>query len=137
MVFTKFSLFANLGEIVLTCKMNYGISGENDETDIEFKNLSIIDQDQVFYLNLEEKWLSVESKKDIDEGKIKYSKNDFALSDSTIFSMSYYENNGRLIRKNTIELNRYTGFVKHEFNTFNETIYRTGRCIANKKKKLF
>ena len=23
--------------------MNYGISGENDETDIEFKNLSIID----------------------------------------------------------------------------------------------
>ena len=117
--------------------MNYGISGENDEADIEFKNLSIIDQDQVFYLNLEEKWLSVESKKDIDEGKIKYSKNDFALSDSTIFSMSYYENNGRLIRKNTIELNRYTGFVKHEFNTFNETIYRTGRCIANKKKKLF
>ena len=136
-VFTKFSLFANVGEIVLTCKMNYGISGENDEADIEFKNLSIIDQDQVFYLNLEEKWLSVESKKDIDEGKIKYSKNDFALSDSTIFSMSYYENNGRLIRKNTIELNRYTGFVKHEFNTSNETIYRTGRCIANKKKKLF
>ena len=136
-VLTKFSLFANVGEIVLTCKMNYGISGENDEADIEFKNLSIIDQDQVFYLNLEEKWLSVESKKDIDEGKIKYSKNDFVLSDSTIFSMSYYENNGRLIRKNTIELNRYTGFVKHEFNTFNETIYRTGRCIANKKKKLF
>ena len=87
-VLTKFSLFANVGEIVLTCKMNYGISGENDETDIEFKNLSIIDQDQVFYLNLEEKWLSVESKKDIDEGKIKYSKNDFGLSDSTIFSMS-------------------------------------------------
>ena len=136
-VLTKFSLFANVGEIVLTCKMNYGISGENDEADIEFKNLSIIDQDQVFYLNLEEKWLSVESKKDVDEGKIKYSKNDFGSSDSTISSMSYYENNGRLIRKNTIELNRYTGFVKHEFNTFNETIYRTGRCIANKKKKLF
>ena len=53
-VLTKFSLFANVGEIVLTCKMNYGISGENDEADIEFKNLSIIDQDQVFYLNLEE-----------------------------------------------------------------------------------
>ena len=136
-VFTKFSLVANVREIVLTCKMNYGISGENDETDIEFKNLSIIDEDQVFYLNLEEKWLSVESKKDIDEGKIKYSKNDFGSSDSTISSMSYYENNGRLIRKNTIELNRYTGFVKHEFNTFNETIYRTGRCITNKKKKLF
>ena len=51
-VFTKFSLVANVQEIVLTCKMNYGISGENDETDIEFKNLSIIDEDQVFYLNL-------------------------------------------------------------------------------------
>ena len=51
-VFTKFSLVANVREIVLTCKMNYGISGENDETDIEFKNLSIIDEDQVFYLNL-------------------------------------------------------------------------------------
>ena len=48
-VLTKFSLFANVGEIVLTCKMNYGISGENDEADIELKNLSIIDQDQVFY----------------------------------------------------------------------------------------
>ena len=36
-VLTKFSLFANVGEIVLTCKMNYGISGENDEADIEFK----------------------------------------------------------------------------------------------------
>ena len=137
MIFTKSSLFAVVGEIVLTCKMNYGISGENDETDIEFKNLSIIDEDQVFYLNVEEKWLSIESKKDVDKGKIKYSKNEFGLSDSTIFSMSYYENNGRLIRKNTIELNRYTGFVKHEFNTSNETIYRTGRCIANKKKKLF
>ena len=33
------------------------ISGENDEADIEFKNLSIIDQDQVFYLNLEEKYI--------------------------------------------------------------------------------
>ena len=139
-IFLIFVLFAhnvNSIEKILTCKLNYGISGENDEADIEFKNLSIIDQDQVFYLNLEEKWLSVESKKDVDEGKIKYSKNDFGLSDSTIFSMSYYENNGRLIRKNTIELNRYTGFVKHEFNTSNETIYRTGRCIANKKKKLF
>ena len=49
--------------------MNNRISGENDETDLEFKNLSIIDEDQVFYLNLKEKWLSVECKKDVDEGK--------------------------------------------------------------------
>ena len=33
------SLYAS--EIILICNMNYGISGENDETDIEFKNLSI------------------------------------------------------------------------------------------------
>ena len=34
---------------ILSCKMNYGISGENDETDIEFKNLSKIDQTQTFF----------------------------------------------------------------------------------------
>ena len=43
-----FSLSA-ASEKVLSCKMNYGISGENDETDIEFKNLSIIDQTQTFF----------------------------------------------------------------------------------------
>ena len=43
--------------------MNYGISGENDETDIEFKNLSIIDEDLVVFLNIEKKWLSIESEK--------------------------------------------------------------------------
>ena len=69
MVFAKISLFANVGDVILTYKMNNRISGENDETDLEFKNLSIIDEDQVFYLNLKEKWLSVECKKDVDEGK--------------------------------------------------------------------
>ena len=44
--------------------MNYGISGENDETDIEFKNLSTIDQTQTFFLDLEKNWLSVKSQKD-------------------------------------------------------------------------
>ena len=68
--------------------MNYGISGENDETDIEFKNLSIADQDQVLYLDTENKWLSVESKKDFKDGGGKYSKTDFLETDSTIFSMS-------------------------------------------------
>ena len=32
--------------------MNYGISDENDETDIEFKNLSIIDEDLAVFLNV-------------------------------------------------------------------------------------
>ena len=59
----SFSLEAN--EKILICEMNFGISGENDETDIEFKNLSIVDQDQVIYLDIDNKWLSVESQKDL------------------------------------------------------------------------
>ena len=47
----------NAKEKVLFCKMNYVISGENDETDIEFKNLSIIDQVQTIYLDIEKRWL--------------------------------------------------------------------------------
>ena len=47
-----FMLTINAKEKILLCKMNYGISGENDKTDIEFKNLSIIDQTQQFTLIL-------------------------------------------------------------------------------------
>ena len=127
--------FAN--EKVLVCELNYGISGENDETDIEFRNLSVIDQRQVFYLDIENQWLAVESQKDFEEGGGKNSKSNFLKTDSTIFSMSYLENNGTLIRKNIIELDRYTGFVKHEFRTSTETIYRTGTCKLSKNKRLF
>ena len=65
--FLIFNLFFSLSyaaEKILSCKMNYGISGENDETDIEFKNLSTIDQTQTFFLDLEKNWLSVKSEKD-------------------------------------------------------------------------
>ncbi len=127
----------NAKEKVLLCKMNYGISGENDETDIEFKNLSIIDQTQTIYLDIEERWLDVESKIDFENSGGKYTKSDFQISDSNIFSVSFLNNNGVLIRKNVIELNRYSGFVKHEFKTNNETIYRTGYCELSKKQKLF
>ena len=65
--------------------MNYGISGENDETDIEFKNLSIIDQTQTFFLDLEKNWLSVKSHKDFKENGNDVSKMDFKVSDSIIF----------------------------------------------------
>jgi len=65
--------------------MNYGISGENDETDIEFKNLSIIDQTQTFFLDLEKNWLSVKSQKDFKENGNDVSKIDFKVSDSIIF----------------------------------------------------
>ena len=124
-------------EQILLCKMNYGISGENDETDIEFKNLSIIDQTQTIYLDIEKRWLDVESKTDFEIGGGMYTKSDFQISDSNIFSVSFLNNNGVLIRKNVIELNRYSGFVKHEFKTNNETIYRTGYCELSKKQKLF
>ena len=117
--------------------MNYGISGENDETDIEFKNLSIIDQDQVLYLDIDQKWLSINSRNESEESQIQYNKKDFLVSDSTIFSMTVLQKDDILIRKNTIELNRYSGFVKHEFRTSAETIYRTGRCIHLLNKKLF
>ena len=135
--FFFFSIPLYASEKILLCKMNYGISGENDETDIEFKNLSIIDQDQVIYLNIDQQWLSVESKKDFIDGGGKYNKTDFVITDSTVFSMSLLQNEGTLIRKNVIELNRYTGFIKHEFRTTNETMYRTGICKLSKKGKLF
>lgn len=124
-------------EKILLCKMNYGISGENDETDIEFKNLSIIDQDQILYLDIDNKWLSIESRNESIENQIRYNKQDFLISDSTVFSMTVLEKDDILLRKNTIELNRYSGFVKHEFRTSAETIYRTGRCIHFQKQKLF
>jgi len=117
--------------------MNYGISGENDETDIEFKNLSLIDQTQTFFLDLEKNWLSVKSQKDSLEDVSSFSKMEFKANDSIIFSISFLEANGLLVKKNIIELDRYSGFVKHEFRTSNETIYRTGYCKITQKSKMF
>ena len=82
---SSFFSFSVASEKVLSCKMNYGISGENDETDIEFKNLSIIDQTQTFFLDLEKNWLSVKSQKDFKENGNDVSKIDFKVSDSIIF----------------------------------------------------
>ena len=79
----------------------------------------------------------LESEKDFQESGGKVSKSNFLETDSNIFSMSYLENNGTLVRKNIIELNRYTGFIKHEFITSIETIYRTGTCKVSKNKRLF
>ena len=138
--FLIFNLFFSLSyaaEKILSCKMNYGISGENDETDIEFKNLSTIDQTQTFFLDLNKNWLSVKSQKDSKDGKSDFSKTEFKVSDSIIFSISYLEAYGLIVKKNIIELDRYTGFVKHEFRTSNETIYRTGYCKVLKNNRLF
>ena len=137
LILNFFFSFSYANEKILSCKMNFGISGENDETDIEFKNLSIIDQTQTFFLDLEKNWLSIKSQKDsLDDGS-GFSKMEFNMSDSIIFSISYLEANGLLVKKNIIELDRYSGFVKHEFRTNNETIYRTGYCKISKNSKMF
>ena len=132
-----FFSFSYASEKILSCKMNYGISGENDETDIEFKNLSIIDQTQTFFLDIKNNWLSVKSQKDLENDGGGFSKTEFKISDSLIFSISYLETNGLLVQKNIIELDRFSGFVKHEFRTNNETIYRTGYCKVFKNNRLF
>ena len=137
LTFSSFFSFSKASEKVLSCKMNYGISGENDETDIEFKNLSKIDQTQTFFLDIEKNWLSVKSQKDSKENGSDFGKTDFKVSDSIIFSISYLEANGLIVKKNIIELDRYNGFVKHEFRTSNETIYRTGYCKILKNNKMF
>ncbi len=132
-----FFSFSYASEKILSCKMNYGISGENDETDIEFKNLSLIDQTQTFFLDIKNNWLSVKSQKDLQKDGDSFSKTEFKISDSIIFSISYLEANGVIVKKNIIELDRYNGFVKHEFRTSNETIYRTGYCKVLKNNRLF
>ena len=137
MTFNIFFSLSYAAEKILSCKMNYGISGENDETDIEFKNLSTIDQTQTFFLDLEKNWLSVKSEKDSKDNGSDFSKTEFKASDSIIFSISYLEANGLIVKKNIIELDRYSGFVKHEFRTSNETIYRTGYCKVLKNNRLF
>ena len=137
LILNLFFSFSYASEKILSCKMNFGISGENDETDIEFKNLSVIDQTQTFFLDLEKNWLSAMSQKDTKDDGNGFSKTDFKISDSIIFSISYLETNGILIKKNIIELDRYSGFVKHEFKTNNETIYRTGYCKILKNNRLF
>ena len=122
LILNFFFSFSYASEKILSCKMNYGISGENDETDIEFKNLSIINQTQTFFLDLDKNWLSVKSQKDSKDGNSDFSKTEFKANDSIIFSISYLEANGLIVKKNIIELDRYSGFVKHEFRTSNETI---------------
>ena len=99
LILNFFFSFSYANEKILSCKMNYGISGENDETDVEFKNLSIIDQTQTLFLNIKNNWLSVKSQKDSIENGNSFNKVDFKISDSIIFSVSYLEANGLLVKK--------------------------------------
>ena len=131
--FLSFS-FLYSKEIVLECKMNYGISGENDETDIEFKNIKKIDESQILYLDLENNWLFNQSIQDYKNSSIQVSDINVSINDSTIFTLAKYEKDRILINKHIIELNRYSGFLKYNFETSYERIYRTGYCSLAKKK---
>ena len=121
-------------EIVLDCSMNYGISGENDETEIEFKNLKKIDESQIFYLDIEQNWFFNQSFEDYKNSEVKLSDIKTSLNDATIFTIAKYEKSNQLVSKHYIELNRYTGFVKHNFETHYDKIFRTGYCKLAKKK---
>ena len=121
-------------EKVLICEMNYGISGENDETDVEFKNLIQIDEAQTFYLDIENKWLYNSNINDFKNNESKDTEINTSINDSTIFTISKRVKENIVIAKHIIELNRYTGFVKHNFETNYEKIFRTGYCKISKNK---
>ena len=114
--------------------MNYGISGENDETEIEFKNLKKIDESQIFYLDIEQNWFFNQSFEDYKNSEVKLSDIKTSLNDATIFTIAKYEKSNQLVSKHYIESNRYTGFVKHNFETHYDKIFRTGYCKLAKKK---
>ena len=77
--------------------------------------------------------MSIHSFQEYKNGKVKPTKNWFWSKWLAVFSVSYFENNNILALKNVLELNRYNGFVKREFRTSAETIYRTGYCKSEKK----
>lgn len=121
-------------EIILDCMMNYGISGENDETDIEFKNMVKIDEYQTIYLDIENNWLFNQSIEEYKSKEISENKFNTTIEDSLIFSVATLKKDETIIRKHMIELNRYNGFIKYSFETNYEKIYRTGYCKLAKKK---
>ena len=51
--------------------MNYEY-GENDQTDIEFKSLSIIDRSQIFYLDIHNQRFPIKCKKDSNNQRSNY-----------------------------------------------------------------
>ena len=102
------------------------------DTSISFKNLGL----NVFIEKGYGESLGYGDKDYKDNGS-DFNKTEFKASDSIIFSISYLEANGLIVKKNIIELDRYSGFVKHEFRTSNETIYRTGYCKVSKNNRLF
>ena len=88
----------------------------------------MINQTQTLFLDLEKNWLSMKPQNEFYQNENSFSKTEFKVSDSIIFSISFSEANGLIVKKNIIELDRHSGFVKHEFLNNNETIYGTRYC---------
>lgn len=134
LVFIFFFSDLKASEIVLNCKLTSGISGEQDETDVEFKNMVDIDESQILYLDIENNWLFNLPFSEYKKNKIKFSEMNTSINDFSVFTFAQLEKDKVLINKHVIELNRYSGFLKYNFETTYEKIYRTGYCEIAKKK---
>ena len=111
LVFIFFFSDLKAKEIVLNCKLTSGISGEQDETDVEFKNMVDIDESQVLYLDIENNWLFNQPLREYKKNKIKFSEMNTSINNFLVITFAQLEKDKVLINKHVIELNRYSGFL--------------------------
>ena len=88
-----------------------GISGENDETDVEFKNLVDINESQVLYLDIKNNWLFNQPLREYKKNKIKFSEMNTSINNFLVITFAQLEKDKVLINKHVIEINRYSGFL--------------------------
>ena len=88
-----------------------GISGEHDETDVEFKNLVDINESQVLYLDIKNNWLFNQPLREYKKNKIKFSEMNTSINNFLVITFAQLEKDKVLINKHVIELNRYSGFL--------------------------
>ena len=98
-------------EIVLNWKLTPGISGEHDETDVEFKNLVDINESQVLYLDIKNNWLFNQPLREYKKNKIKFSEMNTSINNFLVNTFAQLEKDKVLINKHVVELNRYSGFL--------------------------
>ena len=91
--------------------MTPGISGEHDETDVEFKNLVDINESQVLYLDIKNNWLFNQPLREYKKNKIKFSEMNTSINNFLVITFAQLEKDKVLINKHVIELNRYSGFL--------------------------
>ena len=88
-----------------------GISGEQDETDVEFKNMVDIDESQVLYLDIKNNWLFNQPLREYKKNKIKFSEMNTSINNFLVITFAQLEKDKVLINKHVIELNRYSNFL--------------------------